>query len=139
MPVRLRSRCSISAIHLRPFCEALRIWSNSELKPGRMMPPSARLRGGSSTMACSMSVIISSLSVRRCTRRSKESLFASSERHRRISAAERRPFASAIRSRGVAIRWRTRLIRRSTSPAFLSASARRACSKVSSKSSAIVV
>ncbi len=54
------------------------------------------------------------------------------------SEAARRPLASATRSRGVAMRWRTRLISLSMSPAFLRASTSRAWVNVSARSSLII-
>ena len=139
MPVRRRSRCSNSAIHFCPSFEACLIWSSSSLKPGRMTPPSDVLRGGSSTMALSMSVMMSSLLESRriiCTR-DGICTAAFSGREERTSSAARRPLASATRSRGEAMRWRTRFVRRSMSPAFLRASTSRACKSVLPSSSLI--
>ena len=61
--------------------------------------------------------------------------WASSNRQDRTLAATRSPLASATRSRGVAIRWRTRLMRHSISPALFKSSASRACKRVFPSSS----
>ncbi len=133
MPLRLRSRCSICVIHCCPSCEASLTVSSSELKPGRITPPSAVLRGGSSTMALSINVMISPLSVSCCMICASAGMLcsASSGKQALTSIAARSPVARATISRGVAIRWRTRLIRRSISPAFFNTSASLACMSVS--------
>ena len=102
-----------------------------------MTPPSDALNGGWFTSADSINCITSSLSASRCTRRLTEGrdVSASAGKLARISAAARKPVANPTRSRGVAMRWRIRLISRSISPAFFNASASLAWVNVSARSS----
>ena len=114
MPVRCRSRASICAMYCLPFWLRSRSSSRSALKPARIVPPSARLSGGSSAMASRIRLATSGSSSRRsCSERSRAACCVSKQRFNAGIFSSERPSAST--SRGPAVPRVTLASRRSRS------------------------